>query len=119
MFIFLHFCIIAIYVYHILDVADARDTYDKIRVSEPAILRGRVTFTITLKRTCLPNNWKYTFNNTEHLFYEDDSISIGEVNNTYTLTLVNAAPTYKKTNILFYCNSQVPVDTVTLDLIGK
>jgi len=106
------------------DVADASDEYDKIDVSEPAILGGRVTFKITLKRTCPQNNWLYTFQSFNRVFYEDNTIIIGKVNNTgkdtstYTLTLMNATSDYHKLKISFYCDSE-PVDTVTLDLIGK
>jgi len=111
------------YVYHILDAADASDVYDTIDVSDPAILGGRVTFTIMLKRTCSQSKWQYRLGNANQVFIEDTTIIIvnktGKVNNTYTLTLMNATSTYHKTNISFYCDSQVPVDTVTLNLIGK
>jgi len=65
------------------------------------------------------------FQNAKQMFYVDNTTVIekvyttGEVNTTYSLTLVNAAPTLSKTYILFYCASEDPVDTVMLDLIGK
>ena len=106
-----------------LDAADASDVYDTIDVSDPASLGGRVTFTIMLKRTCSQSKWQYRLGNANQVFIEDTTIIIvnktGKVNNTYTLTLMNATSTYHKTNISFYCDSQVPVDTVTLNLIGK
>ena len=109
------------------DVADASDGYDKIDVSETAILGGRVTLTITLKTTCsVAYNWRYTFQNAPQMFHADNATIIEKVNYTeivnttyrYTLTLMNAKSDYK-TNISFYCDSEVPVDTVTLDLKGK
>ena len=111
------------YVYHILDAADASDVYDTIDVSDPAMLGGRVTFTIMLKKTCSQSKWQYRLGNANQMFIEDTTITIvnkpGKVDNTYKLTLMNATSTYHKTNISFYCDSQVPVDTVTLNLIGK
>ena len=117
-----------LFIYIILaDVADASDGYDKIDVSEPAILGGQVTLTITLKKTCsVAYNWQYTFQNANQVFSADNATIIEKVNYTervnttyrYTLTLMNAKSDYK-TNISFYCDGEVPVDTVTLDLIGK
>jgi len=113
---------------HIVNVAGASDVYGKIDVSNPAILGGQVTFAITLNRTCSnytgKYNWQYTLQNIKQVFYPEDNVIIienttGKVNTTYTLTLMNATSTYHKTNISFYCDSGVLVDTVTLDLIGK
>ena len=95
-------------------------------MSEPAILGGRVTLTITLKKTCsVAYNWQYTFRNEPQMFHADNATLIEKVNytervnTTYRLTLMNAKSDYK-TNISFYCDSEeVPMDTVTLDLIGK
>jgi len=108
------------------DVADASEGYDKIDVSKPAILGGRVTLTITLRKTCsMKHIWGYTFKNASQMFFADNATIIekvnntGRVNTTYTLTLMKATSVYHKTNISFYCDSRVPVDTVTLDLIGK
>jgi len=109
------------------DVADASDGYDKIDVSETAILGGRVTLTITLKTTCsVAQNWRYTLQNaTPQVFFADNATIIGKVNyterinTTYTLTLMNATSVYHTSNISFFCDGEVPVDTVTLDLIGK
>jgi len=107
------------------DVADASDGYDKIDVSEPAFLGGRVTLTITLRKTCLvAHYWQYAFQNANQVFSADNATIIEKVNytervnTTYTLTLMNATSDYK-TNISFYCASEVPIDTVTLDLKGK
>jgi len=108
------------------DVADASDEYAKIDVSEPAILGGRVSLTIMLKKTCsVAHYWQYTFQNANQVFSADNATIIEKVNNTgrvnttyqYTLTLMNATSNYK--TISFYCDSEVPIDTVTLDLIGK
>ena len=103
-----------------LYVAGESDVYGRIDVSKPAILGGRVTFTLTLNRTCSQQYWQYPYRNTNQVFhYEENTIDIGEFNNTFTLTLINAMSTYHKTNISFYCDSDVPLDTVRLDLIGK
>jgi len=112
---------------HILNVLGASDVYGKIDVSKPAIFGGQVTFTITLNRTCSLNDWQYTFGHAKEIFYADNTTitmkvnTTGKVNNTYTLTLMNATSTYHNTNISFFCHSesQDPVDTVTFHLIGK
>ena len=102
-----------------LGVADASDAYGKIDVSVPAIFGGRVTFTITLQRTCPFYNWKYSFQNAWQMFYDDDeSTVLDKVNTTYMLTLKNATSTYHQSNISFLCDVYT-VDTVTLELISK
>jgi len=88
------------------------------------MLGGQVTFTITLNRTCSQTDWHYKCGNANQLFYPEDNAIIienttGNVNTTYTLTLMKATSTYHKTNISFHCGSEDPVDTVRLDLIGK
>jgi len=102
-----------------LGVADASDAYGKIDVSVPAIFGARVTFTITLKRTCPYYKWQYSFQNARQMFYDDDeSIVLEKVNKTYVLTLKNATPIYHQSNISFLCDVHT-VDTVTLELISK
>jgi len=102
------------------DVADASEAYEEVDVSAPAILGGQVTFTITMQKNCLqPLSWQYTFRNATKVFYNDgNTITIRKDNSTYTLTLKNATSNYHKSNITFICD-QIPIDTVTLDLIGK
>jgi len=102
------------------DVADASEAYEKVVVSAPAILGGQVTFTITMQKNCLhPLSWQYTFRNATKVFYNDgNTITIRKDNSTYTLTLKNATSNYHKSNITFVCD-QIPIDTVTLDLICK
>jgi len=102
------------------DVADASEAYEKVDVSAPAILGGQVTFTITMQKNCShPFSWQFTFRNATEVFYDDgNTIIIRKDKNTYTLTLMNATSNYHKSNITFICD-QIPIDTVTLDLIGK
>ena len=101
-------------------VANANEDYGKIVVSAPAIEGRPVTFTITMQRNCTQNdNWHYTIQNSTQLFHNDDNTTIIQKNkNTYTLTLNNASSTYHKLNISFVCD-RIPIDTVTLNLIGK
>jgi len=104
--------------------ANEKDAYGKIYFSAPAILGGQVTFTITMQRGCSQyDNWYYTlyYSNsyTKQMFHDDNNTTIiRNDKNTYTLTLNNATSTYHKSNISFVCD-QIPIDTVTLDLIGK
>jgi len=101
-------------------VANANEAYEKIDISAPAIVGGQVTFTISMQRNCSQyDNWHYTINKTTQLFQDgNNTITIRNDKNTYTLTLKNATSTYHKLNISFVCDKNT-TDTVSLDLRGE
>jgi len=104
----------------VLGVAEASEAYGKIYVSAPTILGGQVTFTIKMQRNCShTDNWQYSYSLAKQVFYNDGKTTIiRKDNNTYTLTIKNATSNDHKSNIWFVCD-QIPIDNVTLDLIGK